>query len=307
MTDPNSGEPAPAELDRAPVHIRTFLIADIRGYTAFTRDHGDEAAAALATEFARLMRVGVADFSGQVLELRGDEALVAFPSTRQALRAAVDLQLNFARVSEEQPDLPLAVGIGLDAGEAVPVEGGYRGAALNMAARLCSVAGPREILATEAVTHLAGTVTGLRYVPRRLKRLKGMTEPVRAVQVTSDELDLLLPALPAPVERSAPGRVPFLDALKDSDWSGFGEQISSMVEQHLQQVNEEVKREVGREIENLRPGPRPVTPPLMIHPEKKALPIDVTPRKRRVSTWFVPVLGLAVIVIAVIVIWALVH
>jgi hypothetical protein len=28
--------------------VRTFLIADVRGYTRFTRDHGDEAAAALA-------------------------------------------------------------------------------------------------------------------------------------------------------------------------------------------------------------------------------------------------------------------
>ena len=33
-------------------HIRTFLIADVRGYTVFTQEHGDEAAAALAGKFA---------------------------------------------------------------------------------------------------------------------------------------------------------------------------------------------------------------------------------------------------------------
>ena len=33
-------------------HIRTFLIADVRGYTVFTQERGDEAAAALAGKFA---------------------------------------------------------------------------------------------------------------------------------------------------------------------------------------------------------------------------------------------------------------
>jgi class 3 adenylate cyclase len=34
--------------------IRTFLIADIRGYTRFTLEYGDEAAARLAARFAQL-------------------------------------------------------------------------------------------------------------------------------------------------------------------------------------------------------------------------------------------------------------
>ena len=32
--------------------IRTFLIADVRGYTVFTQERGDEAAAELAGRFA---------------------------------------------------------------------------------------------------------------------------------------------------------------------------------------------------------------------------------------------------------------
>lgn len=304
MSDPTSGEPAPTEIEGASVHVRTFLIADIRGYTSFTREHGDEAAAALATCFARLMRQGVTDFGGQLLELRGDEALATFPSTRQALRAAVDLQLGFTRLSQEQPDLPLAVGIGLDAGEAVPVEGGYRGSALNMAARLCSAAGPTEILATEAVTHLAGAVSGLRYEPRRLKGLKGVPEPVRAVQVTSEELDHLRPALPVPVERSTPARVPFLDAWKDSEWGGFGEQISSLVQEHLQQVNEEVKRGLQGELDNARPGP--VIPRRMNHPETGHV-IDVSPREDSSVAWVVPITIVAMVLITIVIIVILVR
>ena len=76
-------------------------------------------------------------------------------------------------------------GIGLDAGEAVPVERGYRGAALNLAARLCARAGAGEILASQEITHLAGRVEGVRYVDEgraRLKSLPGAVEIVRIVR-----------------------------------------------------------------------------------------------------------------------------
>src|SRR5215207_4308382 len=75
--------------------IRTFLIADVRGYTSFTQAHGDEEAGKLAARFAELAREAVARTGGEVLELRGDEALCVFQSARQALRGAVELQRRF--------------------------------------------------------------------------------------------------------------------------------------------------------------------------------------------------------------------
>jgi class 3 adenylate cyclase len=44
--------------------LRTFLIADVRGYTSFTQRHGDEAAAKLAAKFARVARDVVSRFQG---------------------------------------------------------------------------------------------------------------------------------------------------------------------------------------------------------------------------------------------------
>ena len=161
--------------------VRTFLIADVRGYTRFTVEHGDEAAARLAGRFAQLAREAVSARGGEVIELRGDEALAVFSSARQALRAALELQACFAQ--EAGSDLPLHVGIGLDAGEAVPVEGGYRGGALNLAARLCALAGPGEVLASEGVVHLARKVEGLEYVERGAVQLKGFADPVRVAEI----------------------------------------------------------------------------------------------------------------------------
>jgi YVTN family beta-propeller protein len=179
---------------------RTFLIVDVRGYTRFTQTHGDEEAGKLASQFAALVREAISATGGDVLELRGDEALCVFPSARQALRAAVEVQVRFRQRPEGQPIFPLGVGIGLAAGEAVPVEGGFRGASLNLAARLCSLAGPGQILASETVTSLAGAIDGLRFVERRGVRVKGIERPVRTLEVVPE---VALPPVPeAPRPRS---------------------------------------------------------------------------------------------------------
>ena len=70
-------------------------------------------------------------------------------------------------------------------GEAVPVGDGYRGSALNLAARLCAQAGPGEVIASEAVIHLAARLDGISYVEPRSFRLKGLAEPIRAVGVVA--------------------------------------------------------------------------------------------------------------------------
>lgn len=118
--------------------LRAFLICDIRGYSTFTSLRGDEAAARLAMSFAGLARDSVVARGGRVVELRGDEAFAVFGSPAQAVRAGLEMVLACVDETSARPDLPHPVGIGIDFGEAVPVEGGYRGAVINLAARLCS-------------------------------------------------------------------------------------------------------------------------------------------------------------------------
>ncbi|MGH2411673.1 MAG: helix-turn-helix domain-containing protein, partial [Chloroflexota bacterium] len=102
------GEPQPSLT--LPAGMLTFLITDVRGYTAYTHQHGDEAGAALATRFAALAGEAVTAHEGLVVEVRGDEVLAVFTSARRALRAAVDLLRRCA--AAETPDLPLRAGVG---------------------------------------------------------------------------------------------------------------------------------------------------------------------------------------------------
>ena len=179
--------------------IRTFMIADVRGYTSYTQTYGDQAAGRLAAEFARITRDVVEAESGELLELRGDEALTVFGSARDAIRAASALQERFVNEAVRDADMPLLVGIGIDVGEAVPVEGGYRGGALNLAARLCSLAAPGEILASTIATHLAGPLDGIEYQDRGETRMKGLRDSVPVMRIRpADDPTARLAAMATP-------------------------------------------------------------------------------------------------------------
>jgi len=168
--------------------VHTFLIADIRGYSRYTEECGDEAAAALAKRFSGIVHDSVEAHDGALVEMRGDEALVVFNSARGAIRAAVDLQAQFREAAEEF-DIPLRVGIGIDSGEAVELEDGtFRGAALNVAARLCGRASGGEVIMSEATSRLAGRLGGLHYADGGRVRLKNIADPIHVFKVYS-ELD----------------------------------------------------------------------------------------------------------------------
>jgi class 3 adenylate cyclase len=168
--------------------VQTFLIADIRGYSRYTDEFGAEAAAGLTAQFVELVTDDVETHGGTVVEIRGDEALAVFSSARQAIRAAVALQARFDEEAELDHDLPLRVGMGIDSGEAVALEdGGYRGAALNVAARLCARAHGGEVIVTEATYRLAGRMEGLTFSDRGRVHLKNISDPIHILRVYSEQ------------------------------------------------------------------------------------------------------------------------
>src|SRR5689334_21063277 len=162
--------------ERAGVESRfvAFLFADIRGYTAYTGAHGADAAAQLAGVFAGLADEVATAQDGIVVGTWGDEVLAEFASARAAVRAALALQARCQRWTIANPGAPLAAGVGLDVGEPVAAEDTRASEALNLAARLCSAAGPGEVLASRELMHLAGHLRGQVRTSTRKLRLKGI-------------------------------------------------------------------------------------------------------------------------------------
>jgi len=155
------------------VGVRTFLIADLRGYTRYSDENGDEAASALARGFAAIANDAVSAQGGEVIELRGDEALCVFVSARLggARRRRATEGARACR-GEGEPALPLGVGIGLDArrGGRDP----QAAIAGPRAERRSSVVQPRQggarfLLARPSPTWRAGT-TRAHYAPAKNRR-----------------------------------------------------------------------------------------------------------------------------------------
>ncbi len=191
--------------------FRAFVLCDIRGYSSFAAVRGDEASAALTGRFIALAEEVFGGSGGEHIGNRGDEVLFAFASPRQAIRAAVAFEQALLDATRQDPSLPMPAGVGIDVGEAVRVPDGWRSNAINVAARLCSAARGGEILATREVTHLAQAIDGVRYSERPAMRVKGIADPVNAVQVVAEAGDTVrgfeelgfTHAVPPPVHRRA--------------------------------------------------------------------------------------------------------
>jgi class 3 adenylate cyclase len=158
-------------------HTRGFLFADLRGYTQFVETHGDKAASELLSAYRTLVRSAVAQSNGAEIRTEGDGFYVVFPSASSAIRCAMAI-LEEAAQSTAAAGGPLAVGIGIHAGETEDSAEGFVGSAVNIAARVCALAGPGELLVTETVRGLVRTSMPLAMEPRGRRHLKGIREPI---------------------------------------------------------------------------------------------------------------------------------
>jgi class 3 adenylate cyclase len=158
---------------------RGFMFADLRGYTAYVETHGDIAATKLLRIYRDLVRASVEQFDGAEIRTEGDGFYVVFPSASSAVLCGLAILEGASVAVDPVGGNPLRVGIGIHAGETAETGEGPVGSAVNMAARVCSVARPGELLVTETVRSLTRSVLTVDFLPRGQPRLKGITEPVR--------------------------------------------------------------------------------------------------------------------------------
>ncbi len=161
--------------------FRAILFTDLQGSTSLTQQIGDARAMAVLRRHDEIVRSALARTGGAEVKHTGDGMMASFRSAASAIEAAVMMQLAFVE-AEAGGQLPLAVRIGIAAGEPVEERNDLFGAAVQLAARLCSRAEPRSIMVSSAVRDLA-TGKGFRFESPTTLRLKGFDESVRASQV----------------------------------------------------------------------------------------------------------------------------
>lgn len=182
--------------DGAEAAYRGFLFADLRGFTSYVESRGERSASELLDAYRTLVREQVARHAGAEIRTEGDSFYVVFPSARSAVACGLGITAAAARHSEDHPDQPVRVGIGINAGEATQHAEGYVGTAVNLAARVCSQARAGEVLVTGTVREAARGTSDLRFVARGSRRLKGIAEsvPLYAVEAAGGADERRTPA-----------------------------------------------------------------------------------------------------------------
>jgi class 3 adenylate cyclase len=168
-----------------PYTSRGFLFADLRDYTAFVEQRGDDDAAALLARFRTVVRGVIAANDGTEIRTEGDSIYVVYPSASSAVISGIAIARECGAATAAEPSLPLHVGIGVHTGEATDAPEGFVGSAVNVAARLAAIARPGEVLVTDVVRGVVRTRPGLRFEERGRERLKGINEPMMLYRATA--------------------------------------------------------------------------------------------------------------------------
>lgn len=186
------------------------LFADIRGFTQLTEKMPPKEVIDLLNQCMSKVSHVVEKNGGVIDKYVGDEAMALFGVPRedkheayQAVAAAIEMQKslkvwNEIRRVSGQP--PVEMGVGIHIGNMVAGNMGAEerlnytvlGANVNLAARLCSAAGPSEILVTDAILKDEEVQRNISFEVLPPKHFKGFTDEMRVYRVKWGEKTLAL-------------------------------------------------------------------------------------------------------------------
>lgn len=158
-----SGVQTDVEPDRV---LATLLFTDIVRSTAKAAELGDRAWQDVLTQHDRLVRAQVARFRGREVDMAGDGIFATFDGPARAVRCA-------SAIGEGLRTLGLEVRAGVHTGEIEQAEGGVRGIAVHIAARIASSAGAGEVLVSSTVKDLVAG-SGIVFEERGERELQGV-------------------------------------------------------------------------------------------------------------------------------------
>ncbi len=169
--------PAGAENNRDP-GIRTIMFTDIVGSTALTQRLGDDAAMDFLRVHDAIVRDALGALGGREVKHTGDGIMACFASAVAAARCATRIQFALAKREQESSEFPIQVRIGAAAGEPVENHLDLFGVTVQLAARLCSHAQPKQSLVSNVVAELC-IGKGLVFKDLGKVSLKDFDHPIR--------------------------------------------------------------------------------------------------------------------------------
>lgn len=150
----------------------TFLLTDLVGSTALTSKLGNSGAQRVVRAHNSLVRQAIKENKGKEIKHTGDGILVSFTDVLNAARAAIFIQQEALTYTQENPDAPVSLRVGLHAGEATMEDGEYYGEAVMLLDGICAAADAGQISATDVIKSRC-PASMFRFADIGLRTLKG--------------------------------------------------------------------------------------------------------------------------------------
>jgi adenylate cyclase len=160
----------------------TVLFTDIAGSTAMTQALGDAGAQKVVRAHNRVVRDALTDHAGKEIKHTGDGIMASFAKTTDGVAAAIQMQRQTLEHNQQNPDLPLGLKIGLNAGEPISEDNDLFGSTVQMSARIVDKAQRDEIFVSEIVRGICEG-KGYKFVNRGGYDMKGFSEPPTLFEV----------------------------------------------------------------------------------------------------------------------------
>jgi adenylate cyclase len=160
----------------------TIVFTDIVGFTQLTDEHGDDVAVTMLERQEQLVRQTLPDDARVVKEL-GDGLLLWFDDASTAIMTCLDLQRAFE--DESEGDMPMWVRIGMHWGCPRARGDDIIGRDVNLAARISELAGPGEVLCSEATAERAGDVPGCKFEALGSVFVRGIADAIPLMRAVS--------------------------------------------------------------------------------------------------------------------------
>ena len=155
--------------------LATVMFTDIVGSTERAAELGDSRWRQLLDRHNELVRRHLVRHQGREIKTIGDGFLATFDGPARGVRCA-------AEIAEEVRRLGIEIRAGLHTGECEVVGDDVAGMAVNIGARVSSLAGPGEVLVSGTVKDLV-VGSGLEFADRGEHELKGVPGPWRLYEV----------------------------------------------------------------------------------------------------------------------------
>jgi adenylate cyclase len=171
----------PAAVER---RLAAILLADVVGYSRLMNDDEEGTHEGVLNCRRDVMEPKVREHRGRIVKNTGDGALVEFGSAVDAVRCALDLQQTMMERNAAVPQgrrIDLRVGVNL--GDVIVEPDDIYGHAVNLVARLESLAAPGGIcISGDIWRHVRGSVVA-EFVDLGERQLKNIADPVRVFAV----------------------------------------------------------------------------------------------------------------------------